>query len=496
MTTTQTRQAPGANASAAISALRERMNGRVVTADDADFDELRMVMAAQFDRRPAAIARVANARDVAAVVVTAREHGMELAVRSGGHDGVGHSSSEGGIVLDLREMRALEIDPDRRTAWAETGLTAADVVTEVAGHGLVIGFGDTGTVGIGGITLGGGIGYQVRKFGLTIDNLLAAEIVTADGQIVTADADNHPDLFWAVRGGGGNFGVATRFLYRLNPMPGFVGGIMVLPATPEVIAGFMRASAEAPEELSTIANVMNCPPMPFVPQEFHGTIVVLAMLGWTGDEAEGERAMAPFRALATPIADMVQPMPYPKMYDEGPESGPDGGPEGAPEAGPGGAGEAAPAEPFRPFVVGRTMFLNSVDLGAAREIVAALEASDAPMRAVQLRALGGAMARVPADATAFAHRNARVLGIVVSFYEGEHDRAARTKWVHDLAAAIDQGVPGAYVNFLEEDGEEGVRHAYPGATWDRLARIKAQYDPTNLFRMNHNVPPAGHSAER
>ena len=478
MRTIASSPATDAAAHPAVAALQASLIGRVVTPEEADYDELRMVMAGHIDRHPAAIARVANASDVAAVVRIAREHGVELAVRSGGHDGVGHSASEGGIVLDLRDMRSLDIDPDQRTAWAETGLTAADVVTGAAEHGLVIGFGDTGSVGIGGITLGGGIGYQVRKFGLTIDNLLAAEIVTADGEIVIADANSHPDLFWAIRGGGGNFGVATRFLYRLHPMPGFVGGILVLPATPDVVAGFMQAAADAPEELSTIANVMNCPPMPFVPEEHHGQLVLMAMLGWTGDTTAGERAMEPFRALAMPIADMLKPMPYPEMYTvEGGE-------------------ESEPAEPYRPLAVGRTMFLDRVDTDTARKMIEALDASDAPLRAVQLRALGGVMARVPKDATAFAHRDARVLAIVVSFYEGEHDRATRQGWVERLAAAIDQGVPGAYVNFLEEDGEAGVRQAYPGATWDRLAQVKQKYDPTNFFRMNHNVPPAGSAAER
>jgi hypothetical protein len=373
--------------------------------------------------------------------------------------------SEGGVVLDLREMKRIEIDPVARTAWAETGLTAAEVVRAAAEHGLVVGFGDTGSVGIGGITLGGGIGYQVRKHGLTIDNLLAAEIATADGQLVCVDEHDHPDLFWAIRGGGGNFGVATRFQYRLSPMSGFVGGILILPATPQVVAGFMRLSAEAPEELSTIANVMNCPPMPFVPEEFHGTLVLMGMVAWTGDEAAGVEAIAPFRALATPIADMVKPMPYAEMY--GPED-------------PG----------YRPLAVGRNLFLDEVDVATASRIVEALAASDAPLRAVQLRALGGAMARVPADATAFAHRDAPVMAQVVSFYEGEHDRARRERWVIDLAAAIDQGRPGGYVNFIEQVGDEGVRRAYPTATFERLARVKARYDPHNLFRLNHNVPPA------
>jgi FAD/FMN-containing dehydrogenase len=450
-----------------VEPLRERLSGRVITPRDAEYQAMRVVVSGNVDCHPAAIARVAGPADVATAIGLAREHGVELAVRSGGHDSAGHSTSEGGLVIDLRDMKRLEIDASARTAWAETGLTAAEVVTAAAEQGLVIGFGDTGSVGIGGITLGGGIGYHVRKHGLTIDSLLAAEIVTADGELLRVDADSHPDLFWAIRGGGGNFGVATRFLYRLHPAEEFVGGILVLPATAEVVSGFMAAADAAPEELSTIANVMNCPPMPFVPDEFHGQAVVLAMLGWTGERAAGERAMAPFRALAEPIADLLRPMPYPEMFAE-----------------PEGAGD------YRPKAIDRTFFMQRVDLVDAQAMIEALNASDAPLRAVQLRVLGGAMARVPADATAFAHRQARIMAVVVSFFEGDNDFSVRRVWVQKLAATLDQGVPGAYVNFLGEAGEEGVHRAYPPSTWDRLAAIKARYDPMNVFRLNQNIPPA------
>jgi FAD/FMN-containing dehydrogenase len=290
------------------------------------------------------------------------------------------------------------------------------------------------------------------------------------------DSESEPDLFWAVRGGGGNFGVVTRFLYQLHPAESFVGGILVLPATADTVAGFMTAAAAAPEDLSTIANVMDCPPMPFVPEEWHGKPVILAMLGHTGDEAAGVAALKPFQALATPIADLLKPMPYPEMFQEEP----------APEGGDAG-------EPYRPMVVEHPMFLSSVSRDAAQAMVDAIAASDAPLKAVQLRALGGAMARVPADATAFAHRQAKVMVQVVSFYAGEDDRAARDALVSELAAAINDGTPGAYVNFLGGAGAESnrVRDAYPPETWDRLARIKARYDPANVFHRNQNITPAG-----
>jgi FAD/FMN-containing dehydrogenase len=450
-----------------IARLKSELVGRLVTPADADYDQLRMVMAGHVDLHPAAIALVANSDDVAAVVKVARANEIELAVRSGGHDGAGHGSTDGGIVIDLREMKGLQIDPEARTAWAETGLTAGELVAAAAEHGLTIGFGDTGSVGIGGITVGGGIGYLVRKHGLTIDNVLAAEIVTADGELLRVDAQSHPDLFWAIRGGGGNFGVVTRFQYRLHPAETFVGGILVLPATAAAIAGFMAAAASAPEELSTIANVMNCPPMPFVAEGWHGKPVIMAMLGHTGQLAAGEAAMAPFRALAAPVADMLRPMPYPEMFQEEP----------VPEGG----------EPYRPKVVGETFFVAQVDEAAGQAMADAIAASDAPMRAVQLRALGGAMARVPADATAFGHRAAKVMVIVVSFYEGTADQPQRAAWVADLSAKLRDGTPGAYVNFLE--GDQGIEQAYPSSTLDRLTKIKAKYDPENLFHRNHNISP-------
>src|SRR6266542_4487236 len=284
-----------------IPRLRAALNGRVIAPDDAGYDQARAVFYGGFDRRPAVIVRVADATDVARVVSLARQTGLELAIRSGGHSNAGHSVSDGGIVLDLGDMRALDIDVAARTAWAQTGLTAGDYTTATGKHGLATGFGDTGSVGIGGITLGGGVGFLVRKHGLTIDNLLAAEVVTADGQILRADAETNPDLFWALRGGG-NFGVATRFQYRLHPVGTVTGGMLILPATPEVVAGFVAEAAAAPEELSAIANVMVAPPMPFLPAELHGQLVVMALLVHAGAVEDGERAVAPFRRLATPLA--------------------------------------------------------------------------------------------------------------------------------------------------------------------------------------------------
>jgi FAD/FMN-containing dehydrogenase len=447
-----------------VPQLRAAFGGRVIAPDDDGYDQARAVFYGGFDQRPAVIIRPVDAAEVARVVTLARDSGMELAVRGGGHSNAGHSLSDGGIVLDLSALTALEVDPEGRTAWAQTGLTAGAYTAQVGEHGLATGFGDTGSVGIGGLALGGGVGFLVRKHGLTIDSLLEAELVTADGQILQIDDEHHPELFWAIRGGGGNFGVATRLRFRLHPLDGIVGGMLLLPATAEVVAEFVAAAEAAPEELSGIANVMPAPPMPFVPTEQHGQLAVMALLAYAGDAGAGERAMAPFRALATPITDMVQPMPYAGMFP--PEE-----------------------EEYHPTAVGRTMFVDAVDRDVADTVMEQLQASDAAVRVAQLRVLGGAMARVPVEATAFAHRHSRIMVNVAAFYDGPAERIRRQAWVDEFAAALQQGDRGAYVNFLGDEGPERVRQAYPGATWDRLVKVKRRYDPGNLFRRNQNIPP-------
>ncbi len=448
-----------------IPDLRAAVDGRVIAPDDEEYDRARTPFYGGFDRRPAAIVRVANANDVATVISVARDTGLELAVRSGGHSIPAHSVSDGGIVLDLADMRALEIDAEGRTAWAETGLTTGAYSNATAAHGLATGFGDTGTVGIGGLTLGGGVGLLVRKYGLTIDDLLAADVVTADGRLLRADDETNPDLFWALRGGGGNFGVATRFRFRLHELSAIVGGMLFLPATPEVVAGFIAEAVAAPEELSTIANVMVAPPMPFVPQEAHGKLVVMALMVHAGGGEAGERAVAPFRALATPIADMLRPMTYPEMFEPAQED-------------------------YHPIATGRTMFVDHVDLPVAETIFEQLESSPATMKVAQLRVLGGAMARVPADATAYAHRASRIMVNVAALSERPEEAEGYEPWVEGFAAILRQGDGGAYVNFLDDEGKSRIRAAYPGKTWDRLREIKARYDPANLFRLNQNIRPA------
>ena len=445
-----------------IAMLASSLKGRVVVSGDAEYDALRVVHAANYDHRPAALIRVANAADVAAVVNFARATDLPLSVRSGGHGGAGNS---GGLVIDLRDLDGIDIDPVAETAWAGTGLQAGDVTRAVEQHGLIVGFGDTASVGIGGLTSGGGIGYLLRKYGLTIDAVLAAEVVTAGGDIVVADAQSHPDLFWAVRGGGGNFGVVTRWKFQLRRMPEFTGGPLVLPATPAVVAGFVALAQAAPEELTAITYVMTAPPLPFLPPELHGQVVYMCMMAYAGAPDDAARVLAPFRALATPHADLVRPGRYSSMY--------------MPE----------PPGPRPAFSV-RMRFLDHFGVDEAAVLIRQVERSDAPFRFGEIRVLGGAFGRVPEGATAFAHRQAAVMTAFVAASETAETARRHDLWAEEGIAALAQGEDRVYINFLTSDRPERVRAAFTAANWYRLREVKRRYDPENLFRMNKNIPPA------
>jgi len=446
-----------------IDQLRADLKGRVISPHDADYDVVCSGLNIEVVRRPALIVRPVDAVDVARVVKLARETGLELAIRSGGHSLAGFSTVDEGVVLDLSQMKGLEINVEERTAWAEAGLTAGEYTVAAAAHGLATGFGDTASVGLGGLTTGGGIGYLVRKYGLTVDNLLAVRMVTADGQIRYVDAENNPELFWAIRGGGSNFGIVTHFKYRLHPVGTIVGGMLVLPATAPVIAAFATAAEAAPDELSTIVSIMPAPPMPFIPEAYHGQLVTLAMMVYTGEVEEGMRVVEPFRKLAEPIVDMIEPMPYPEIY--------------------------WPQDPdYHPTTALRSKFIERVDEATAQIMLDHLQASSAPMRIAEFRVLGGAMARIPVEATAFAHRLSRVMLSFIVQYENRDEAAVHHSWAAGAAAAVEQGA-GVYVNFVGNEGKERINDAYPSATQERLAAIKAKYDPTNFFRRNQNIAP-------
>lgn len=439
--------------------------GKVITSADAEYDAERQVFYGGIDKKPAAIIKVAGAEDIQKAIAFARDQNLELVVRSGGHSP--YSATDGGVVIDLRNLHEIEIDEANKTVWAGSGLTAGQLTAELDKYNLAIGFGDTGSVGIGGITLGGGVGFLARKFGLAIDNLLAAEIVTADGKILQVDSDNNPDLFWAIRGGGGNFGIVTKFKYALHDLDECYGGMLLLPATPEVITGITQIAKEAPEELSMIINVMPAFPAPFVPKEFHGKMAVMALVMYAGAASEGEKAVAPIRALATPIADMLKPMHYKDIFmPENPD--------------------------YHPTAVSTNLFMEDIDHEAAVNILDWLERIDASMKAFQFRVLGGAVARVDSDATAYAHRHNAIMGNVACFYETNEQKPLRQAWVNDFASALRQGNTEAYVNFVDVEQGKSLT-VYPEQTLARLQEIKAKYDPANLLRANFNISPAKES---
>jgi FAD/FMN-containing dehydrogenase len=449
-----------------IAAFRGRLLGRLITPDDPDYDEARSTLYFTMDRRPRAIVRVADADDVAEAVSFAREHDLPLAVRSGGHSVAYQSVVDDALVVDFSEMKRVRLDAKSRTARVQPGATTADLAGPANANGLALTSGDTQSVGFGGLTTGGGIGFMVRKYGLTIDNLLSAQVVTAAGEIVTASADEHPDLFWAIRGGGGNFGIVTEFTYRLAPVDQILGGELILPATREVLRGYLDYVATAPDELSTIGNVMYSPPAPHVPAEQVGKLGLSVLVCWSGDQQAGEDAVAPLRALGTPLADAIAPMPYPDIYRF----------------------TAHQAEPHAASI--RMMFADDLSDDTLDAALAAMQNASSPFSLVQFRGLGGAMARVPEEATAFAHRQRRYwLAVIGLWLDPGEDGSPHQAWTAALWENVRHEGRGVYVNFLEEEGPERIHEAYPPATYARLAEIKRTYDPENLFHFNQNVPP-------
>lgn len=438
--------------------------GKVITPGDADYDSARKVFYGGIDKKPAMIIRAANAKDIQQAITLARDQNLELAIRSGGHSVAGYSTTDGGIVIDLHDMRTIDLDETHKTVWADAGVTAGELTVMLDEHDLVIGFGDTGSVGIGGITLGGGVGFLARKFGLAIDNLLAAEIVTAAGEMLHVDKDTHPNLFWAIRGGGGNFGVVTKFKYALHSLGECYGGMLFLPATPEVISGFAQIAKDAPEELSAIVNIMPAFPMPFVPKEFHGKLSLMILMVYAGSPEEGEKAIAPIRALAAPIADMVKPMRYKDIFMPEDDS-------------------------YHPTGVSKNMYIDDIDVAVATDILKWLDKIDAPMRVLQFRVLGGAVSRVENDATAYAHRDSNIMCNIASFYETEEEKLARQAWIDDFSVSLNQDNDAGYVNFLGPAEQDRLLDAYPQETLERLQKVKALYDPTNQFRANFNILP-------
>jgi FAD/FMN-containing dehydrogenase len=436
---------------------------------DPGYDDARQGYNSLHDRRPALVVRPAGGDDVARALAFATGSGLEVADRSGGHSLAGYGATAHGLLLDLSAMRAIHLDPEARVAVVDAGTTAGELTSAAGSYDLAVPFGDSPSVGVGGITLGGGVGWLSRKFGLTVDSLEGVELVTADGRLVTGDGHTREDLFWAVRGGGGNFGVVTRFRFRLHPVGQVLRGALLLPATSEVVRGVLDLAAAAPDGLTTISLVTRVPPLSIVPPEAHGQPAVLMTLAWCGELQAGERVVDAFRALAPPIADLLRPMPYPAMY------------------------ELIPEAPRSVTNVTHSFVADELDDEAIGSILEGLEESNLPsseaLAAVELRVLGGGIARVPVDATAFAHRRRNLLCSIVTAGFPEADAERHRGWVRSLSGAIGRLAKGAYPNFIDAADKARLHEAYPDGTYRRLVEVKRRYDPANLFHRNLNIRP-------
>ncbi|HEU4784249.1 MAG TPA: FAD-binding oxidoreductase [Ktedonobacterales bacterium] len=451
-----------------IATLARQLRGQVILPEDSDFRAARRLHGLS-TALPAVIVRPVSAADVAAVVTFAREHQLELAVHSGGHSLAHYSVVEGGVVLDLSLMNAIEIDTERRTARLEAGLTWGEVAAALHPHGLGLTAGDTASVGVGGLTLGGGIGWFARKYGLTIDHVRSIEVVTADGQMVTASATEHPDLFWAMRGGGGNFGVATSFEVELHPAGMVYGGAIFYDArdAASVLPAYARYAAAAPDELTTMALVMAAPPAPFIPPAMRGKSILALTMVYSGDFEEGNHVVDPLRRLATPVADVVGPMPYPAMFEFTKE-----------------------ATQFDQRQYARSVMVDRVDDALISALLA--RGLDLPSHGalLELRILGGAMRRGQGDGGAFAQRDKGGLVMAVAYGYDEADTARHRAWVDRYYEAMRPFGTGAYVGFMMRDDEARAGEVYPPATMERLRQVKRRYDPTNVFHHNLNIEPA------
>jgi len=457
--------------SGALEAFRSGLRGQLCLPGEAGYDEARTIWNAMIDRRPAVVVRAAGAGDALHTVRLAAEHGLLLSVRGGGHNIAGNAVCEGGLMLDLSGMAAVRVDAGARRARVEPGARLADFDREAQAFGLATPLGINSTTGIGGLTLGGGFGWLSRKHGLTVDNLISADVVTDAGEIVRASATEHPELFWAIRGGGGNFGVVTSFDFALHPVgPQVIAGLIVHPfsAAPAVLREYRELVAKAPDELCCWVVARKAPPLPFLPPEVHGTEVLVLALCHAGDLAAGAEAAAPFKAIGTPIADVVGPMPY--------------------------AGWQAAFDPL--LTPGARNYWKShdfVDLadGVIDVLLDAVRRLPSPQCEIFIGHLGGAINRVPVGATAYPHRDVNFVMNVHTRWDTPAEDARCIAWtraLHEATAPFATG--GVYVNFMPEDEAARVQAGAYGVNYDRLTRVKATYDPRNLFRMNQNVTPA------
>ena len=454
----------------ALDGLRAALRGTLCLPGEPGYDVARTLWNAMIDRRPAAIVCATGAADVMRAVGFAREHGLLLAVRGGGHNIAGNAVCDGGLTIDLSPMKSVRVDPAARTARVEPGVRLGEFDREAQAFGLATPLGINSTTGVAGFTLGGGFGWISRKHGLTVDNLLSVDVVTADGKLVHASDQENADLFWAVRGGGGNFGVITSFEYRLHPVgPEVLAGLIVHPfaQAKELLDGYRRFVASAPDEVTAWVVMRKAPPLPFLPAEVHGKEILVIAVCAIGDKQKAEKAIAPLRALGKPIADVIGPAPF--------------------------VGWQTAFDPL--LAPGARNYWKSHDFkklddGFIQVLLDALGRLPTSECEIFIGHLGGAVNRVPADATAYPHRDVDFIMNVHTRWSDPAQDQACIAWARQLFdASTPFATGGVYVNFMPEDETQRVQKGAYGPNYERLAKLKRKYDPTNLFRMNQNIHP-------
>ena len=456
----------------AVEELRRQLAGEVVVPQDSEYDAARSVWNGYIDKRPRVVARCRGVADILAALRFARAHSLLTAIRGGGHNVAGFGTCDGGIVIDLGPMKGVRVDPEARTARAQPGLTWGEFDRETQAFGLATTGGLVTTTGIAGFTLGGGIGWLTRKHGFTIDNLISADVVTADGRLLTASPASHPDLFWALRGGGGNFGIVTSFEFQLHPVgPVVLGGAVFHPAEKarEVLRFYNRWVATLPDEMTSMAAFITAPPLPFIPQPLHGTPMVAIAVCYAGPMEDGQRVAQPLVTFGPPQVAHIGPVPYTILQGMFDASAPRG-----------------------IHAYWKTHYVQDLSDAAIDALVAetAKMGSLSPFATLHIHHLEGAVSCVKPEATAFRHRTPRYAMNVVGLWTAGEQADPHIAWVRRTFDAVQPFATGApYLNFLGDEGADRVRAAYGAETYDRLAKIKQRYDPTNFFRVNQNIRP-------
>jgi FAD/FMN-containing dehydrogenase len=461
----------GVLGAATLKEFEDGLHGELIRPGDGAYDEARSIWNGAHDARPAVIARCADASDVRHAIGFARSEGLDVAVRGGSHSIPGFSTCDDGIVVDLSPMKGITVDVSARTATAEGGVTWSEFDAATQDHGLATTGGLISTTGVAGFTLGGGIGWLMRKYGLACDNLRAAEVVTADGQILTASATENPDLFWGLRGGGGNFGIVTSFEFGLHPVgPTVAAGPIFYPGerAEELMRFYREFTRELPDELSTLVNLITAPPAPFLPEDWHGKKLIALVGLYSGDPEEGAKVMQPLRDLGDPVADLIGPMPYVQMQSLLDVLWPQG---------------------TQAYM--KAGYFRELDDHAIATMARFHQNATSPSSEIHIQQFGGAIARVGENETAHGERQAPfVLNVIATTHEPA-GLETHIDWAQRLYSEIEPSLTGgAYINFLSSEGEDRVKAAYGAEKFARLSALKDLYDPTNLFHLNQNIPPS------